>query len=108
MKTLKDIKNTKTGEVITLADILATGDIVEGQYLELLHMAEVMELGENNDIFKAYRDAEKATAEAVRTIHTLAEAVARNEKAAETEKPARAVNLPACETVADLIANNID
>lgn len=83
MKTLKDIKNIETDEAITLADILATGDIIEAQYLELLHMAEVMELGENNVIFKAYRDAEKATAEAVRTIHALAEAVARNEKEAE-------------------------
>lgn len=83
MKTLKDIKNTKTGEAVTLADILATRDMVEAQYLELLHMAEVMEMGENNTIFKAYRDAEKATAEAVRTIHALAEAVEKNEKEAE-------------------------
>lgn len=83
MKTLKDIKNIKTDKNITLADILAARDIVEGQYIELLHMAEVMELGENNAIFKAYRAAEKATAEAVWTIHALAEAVAKNEKEAE-------------------------
>lgn len=82
MKTLKDIKNIKTDETITLADILAAGDIVEAQYLELLHMAEVMEL--NGDVFKAYRAAEKATAEAVRTIHALAEAVAKNEKEAKS------------------------
>lgn len=105
MKTLKDIKNTKTEEAITLADIFATGDIVEAQYLELLHMAEVMEL--NGDVFKAYRAAEKATAEAVRTIHALAEAVARNEKENQQE-PGQAVNIPACENTADLIANNID
>lgn len=83
MKTLRDIKNTETGEAVTLADILATGDIVEAQYLELLHMAEVMELGENNVIFKAYRDAEKATAEAVQAIHALAVAVEKNEKEAK-------------------------
>lgn len=84
MKTLKDIKNTKTEENITLADILAARDIIEGQYLELLHMAEVMELGENNAIFKAYRDAEKATAEAVRAVHALAVAVEKNEEEAKS------------------------
>lgn len=83
MKTLKDIKNTKTGEAVTLADILAARDMVEAQYLELLHMAEVMEMGENNTIFKAYRDAEKATAEAVQAIHALAVAVEKNEEKAE-------------------------
>ena len=83
MKTLKDIKNIKTGEAVTLADILAARDIIEAQYLELLHMAEVMELGENNVIFKAYRDAEKATAEAVRTIHALAVVIEKNEEKAE-------------------------
>lgn len=107
MKTLKDIKNTKTDEAITLADILAAGDIVEGQYLELLHMAEVMELGENNVIFKAYRDAEKATAEAVQTIHALAVAIEKNEKENQPER-GQVVNMPACENTADLIANNID
>lgn len=109
MKTLKDIKNVKTGEAITLADILAAQDIIEAQYLELLHMAEVMELGENNVIFKAYRDAEKATAEAVRTIHTLAVAIEKSEKeATEDEEPGQVANIPACENIADLIANNID
>ena len=83
MKTLKDIKNTKTGEAITLADILAARDIIEAQYLELLHMAEVIELGENGDIFKAYRAAEKATSEAVQTVHTLAVVIEKNEKEAE-------------------------
>lgn len=105
MKTLKDIKNTRTAEAITLADILAARDIVDGQYLELLHMAEIMDL--SGDVFKAYRAAEKATAEAVRTIHALAVAVEKNEEENQPE-PGRAVNIPACENIADLIANNID
>lgn len=81
MKTLKDIKNIKTGENITLGDVIAIRENIDHELLELLHMAEIFEL--SGDVFKAYRDAEKATSDAVLKVHKLAEAVEKHEKQAQ-------------------------
>lgn len=62
-----------------LADIIAARDIVENGRLELLDIQNAA-LDADGDIFKAWRDADKATADAVRAIHALAVAVERKGK----------------------------
>lgn len=62
-----------------LAEIIAARDIVENERLELLDIQNAA-LDADGDIFKAWRDADKATADAVRAIHALAVAVERKAK----------------------------
>ena len=70
-----------------LADIIAARDIVDGQRLELLNIQE-QALNAPREVFDAWRDADKATADAVRAIHALAVAVG---KAAGKEREGVAV-----------------
>lgn len=70
-----------------LADIIAAWDIVDSQRLELLNIQE-QALDTPREVFDAWRDADKATADAARAIHALAVAV---EKAAKKEREGIAV-----------------
>lgn len=80
MKTLKDIKNIKTGENITLGDVIAIRENIDRELVELLYIAETFEL--SGDVFRAYREAEKAISDAVLKVHKLAEAVEKHEEQA--------------------------
>lgn len=78
---MKDLKNIME----YLGDIIATRDIIDGARLELLDIQGAALYG-SRDIFEKWRDADKATADAVQAIHALAVAVerqAKNEKGEE-------------------------
>ena len=70
----------KLGKIsVYLGEIIAARDIVENERLELLDIQNAA-LDADNDILKAWRDADKATADAVQAIHALAVAVERKGK----------------------------